>query len=122
MSEKKRILIIDDNEVIHLILKKILEPFYDICGEAFNGEDGFEKYKELNPDLVILDISMPGVSGFGCLKKIKEYDKNAKVIMLTAMDQEAVIEKVKYIGATEFIPKPFKIEFLLEKIKDVINS
>lgn len=119
----KRVLLIDDAKItINMLTDILLSNGYDVCGIAENGEEGFEKYKELNPDLVILDISMPGVSGFGCLKKIKEYDKNAKVIMLTAMDQEAVIEKVKYIGATEFIPKPFKIEFLLEKIKDVINS
>jgi len=121
MSEKKRILIIDDSEVIHIILKKILTPYYEICGEAFNGEEGFEKYKAVKPDLVILDISMPGVSGFGCLKKITEFDKSAKVIMLTAMDQDAVIEKVKNIGAIDFIAKPFKHEILLEKIKEVIN-
>ena len=96
----KKVLIVDDAYVMRKKLRKIVENLnYEVCGEAENGREAFEKYKELSPDLVTLDISMPEVDGMQCLEMIKNYDKNAQVLMVSALEQKELIRSALMLGA-----------------------
>ena len=104
-----RILIVDDSKTSRKILRGIIEECgHEVIGEAENGEVGFLKYQQLKPDIVTMDITMPKMDGIECLKVIRHYDENAKVIMITAAGQkEKMIEAVKN-GVIEFLTKPFE--------------
>ena len=116
------VLIVDDSRTSRKILKGVLEGAgYEIIGEATNGEEGYLKYKELKPDLVTMDITMPTMDGIESLSLIKYADENAKVIMITAAGQkEKMVEALKR-GAEEFITKPFVNEDVLATIKRVVQ-
>lgn len=102
------ILIVDDSRTSRRILKGILEgDGHTVVAEAENGEEGYLKYKELQPDLVTMDITMPIMDGIESLSLIKKENENAKVIMITAAGQkEKMVDALKR-GADEFITKPF---------------
>lgn len=103
-----KVLIIDDAAFIRVSLKTMLEKNnFEVVGEAENGEVGVMKYKQLKPDVVTMDVTMPGMDGIEALKAIKEYDPNAKIVMVTAMGQEAMVKKAVIGGAKSFIVKPF---------------
>jgi two-component system, chemotaxis family, chemotaxis protein CheY len=123
-KEEKKILLIDDSDVIHLLIEKILQTInIELNFEhAYDGINGVKKYKIFSPDLTFLDISMPMMSGYGCLKRIMKFDSEAKVIMLTALDQKEVSNKIKEIGAIGFISKPFKPDDLINKAKSVLYA
>src|SRR5665648_797609 len=93
----------------------------EIVGEAANGAIGVEMYKELRPDVVTMDITMPEMSGLEALKAIKAFDPQAKVIMVSAMGQEGVVKESIINGAKTFIVKPFKEEFLYQTICKVLG-
>ncbi|MBQ5850784.1 MAG: response regulator [Lachnospiraceae bacterium] len=114
-------IIIDDSKTSRSILRNILEENnYEVLAEATNGEEGFDKYQELQPDFVTLDITMPVMDGIETLTKIKEFDPEAVVIMVTAAGQkQKMLEAIK-LGAAEFVTKPFEtgqIISILEGIK-----
>lgn len=114
------VLIVDDSRTSRKILKGVLENGgFEVIGEAENGEQGYLKYKELNPDLVTMDITMPTMDGIESLTLIKHVNPNAKVVMITAAGQkEKMIDALKH-GAEEFITKPFdetEVLAILEKI------
>jgi len=118
-----RILIVDDSIVARNNLKTILKDAnHDIVAEASDGEAGFSKYKELTPDLVTMDITMPKLNGIECLKKIVEADPNAKVMMVSALGQGAKILEALNAGAKHYITKPFESDKVLEAINDVIGN
>ncbi len=112
-----KILIVDDSRTSRKILRGLLEESgHEVVGEAENGQEGVDKYKEFNPDITTLDITMPVMDGLEALTKIKEYDKNAKVIMVTAAGQQnKMVEAIKN-GASEFVTKPFEKENILKII------
>ena len=112
-----KILIVDDSRTSRKILRGLLEESgHEVVGEAENGQEGVDKYKEFNPDITTLDITMPVMDGLEALTKIKEYDKNAKVIMVTAAGQQnKMVEAIKS-GASEFVTKPFEKENILKII------
>lgn len=115
------ILIVDDSRTSRRILRNILtENGYEVVGEAENGQVGYEKYIELRPDLVTLDITMPTLDGLGALEKIMELDKDAKIVMVTAAGQKSKMVEAIKLGAAEFIQKPFEAEQILSVIKTVI--
>ncbi len=115
------VLIVDDSRTSRRILKNILvENNYEIAGEAEDGQSGYEKYIELSPDLVTLDITMPVLDGLTCLKKIMAFDKNAKVIMVTAAGQKSKMVDAIKSGASEFIQKPFEPEQIISIIQTVV--
>lgn len=115
------VLIVDDSRTSRRILRNILtENGFEIVGEAENGQIGYEKYIELKPDLVTLDITMPVLDGLGSLEKIMQLDKEANVIMVTAAGQKSKMVEAIKLGAAEFIQKPFEPEQILSVIKTVI--
>lgn len=114
------ILIVDDSTTSRKILRGILEEDgHVIIGEATNGQIAIDKYKELNPDITTMDITMPVMDGLEALKAIMEYDSNAKIIMVTAAGQKTkMVDAVRY-GAVEFLPKPFEAAQITEIIRKV---
>ena len=117
------ILIVDDSRTSRKILKEILEDAgHTVIAEAKDGEDGYLKYKELKPELVTLDITMPKMDGLEALQLIKKSDDHVKAIMITAAGQkEKMIQAIKY-GAAEFISKPYEPDEVKEVIEKVLND
>lgn len=117
-----KVLIVDDAELMRNLLKTILkQDGFEICGEADNGSDGLEKYKELNPDLVFLDIVMQKMNGIECLSQIKQLNPAVKVIMCSAMGQESYVTEALAGGADEFVVKPFKAKDVLKTVHKVVG-
>ena len=118
----KNILICDDAAFMRMMIKDILSKNgYNVAGEAENGLKAIEKYKEVSPDLVLMDITMPEMDGIQALKEIKKQDANARVIMCSAMGQQAMVIESIQAGAKDFIVKPFQAERVLEAVKKVIG-
>ena len=118
----KNILICDDVAFMRMMIKDILtKNGYNIAGEAENGAKAVEKYNELKPDLVLMDITMPEMDGIQALKKIKETDPNASVIMCSAMGQQAMVIESIQSGAKDFIVKPFQADRVLEAVQKVVG-
>lgn len=114
------VLIVDDSRTSRRILRNILtENGYEVIGEASDGQTGYEKYIELKPDLVTLDITMPVLDGLGTLEKIMQLNSEAKVIMVTAAGQKSKMVEAIKLGAAEFIQKPFEPEQILAIIQTV---
>ena len=118
----KNILIVDDAAFMRMMIKDILtKNGYNVVGEAENGAKALEKYNELKPDLVLMDITMPEVDGIKALKNIKAADPNATVIMCSAMGQQAMVIEAIQGGAKDFIVKPFQPDRVLEAVKKVVG-
>ncbi|MCR4649139.1 MAG: response regulator [Lachnospiraceae bacterium] len=118
----KNILIVDDAAFMRMMIKDILSKNgYTVAGEAENGVKAIEKYNELKPDLVLMDITMPDKDGIQALKEIKSTDPNAKVIMCSAMGQQAMVIESIQAGAKDFIVKPFQPDRVLEAVKKVVG-
>ena len=118
----KNILICDDAAFMRMMIKDILtKNGYNIAGEAENGAKAVEKYAELKPDLVLMDITMPEMDGIEALKKIKDTYPNAAVIMFSAMCQQAMVIESIQSGAKDFIVKPFQADRVLEAVQKVVG-
>ena len=118
----KSFLICDDAAFMRMMIKDILtKNGYTVAGEAENGVKAIEKYNEVHPDLVLMDITMPEMDGIQALKKIKEADASACVIMCSAMGQQAMVIEAIQSGAKDFIVKPFQAERVLEAVKKVVG-
>jgi two-component system chemotaxis response regulator CheY len=116
-----KILIVDDAAFMRMMIKDILvKNGYEVVGEAQDGSVAVEKYKELKPDLVTMDITMPEMDGIAALKEIKKIDPNAKVIMCSAMGQQAMVIDAIQAGAKDFIVKPFQADRVIEAIKKTL--
>jgi len=120
MSNK--VLIVDDAAFMRMMIKEILtKNGYTVVGEASDGAQAVEKYKELDPDLVTMDITMPEMDGITALKEIKKIDANARVIMCSAMGQQAMVIDAIQAGAKDFIVKPFQADRVIEAIKKTLG-
>ena len=118
----KNILICDDAAFMRMMIKDILtKNGYNVAGEAENGKVAVDKYKEINPDLVLMDITMPEMDGIQALKEIKKVDSSAMVIMCSAMGQQAMVIESIQAGAKDFIVKPFQAERVIEAVKKVVG-
>ena len=118
----KNVLICDDAAFMRMMIKDILtKNGYNVSGEAENGVKAVEKYKELSPDLVLMDITMPEMDGIQALKEIKKQDSGAKVIICSAMGQQAMVIESIQAGAKDFIVKPFQAERVIEAVKKVVG-
>lgn len=118
----KSILICDDAAFMRMMIKDILSKNgYTIAGEAENGVKAVEKYAETKPDLVMMDITMPEMDGIQAVKNIKALDASAKIVMCSAMGQQAMVIESIQAGARDFIVKPFQAERVLEAVRKVIG-
>ncbi|MEP9410156.1 MAG: response regulator [Candidatus Brocadia sp.] len=119
----KRILVVDDAKVIRMIIRQILTRHgFEIAGEAGNGREALEKYKELRPDAVTMDIVMPEVDGIQGLKEIMAFDKQAKVVMISAIDQrDALMESIRH-GAVDYVVKPFEDDRMVASLRNVFGE
>ena len=118
----KNILICDDAAFMRMMIKDILtKNGYNVIGEAEYGAKGVEKYNELKPDLVLMDITMPEMDGIAALKAIKANDPGASVIMCSAMGQQAMVIESIQSGAKDFIVKPFQADRVIEAVKKVVG-
>lgn len=117
-----RILIVDDAAFMRMMIRDILlKNGFEVVAEAENGLRAVEKYKEVSPDLVIMDITMPELSGIDAVKEIKKIDNAAKIIMCSAMGQQAMVIESIQAGAVDFIVKPFQAERVIEAVNKVIR-
>lgn len=118
----KTVMIVDDAAFMRMMIKDILvKNGYDVVGEAANGAEAVEKYKELKPDLVTMDITMPEMDGVAALKEIKKLDPNARVVMCSAMGQQAMVIDAIQSGAKDFIVKPFQNDRVIEAIRKAVG-
>ena len=118
----KNILICDDAAFMRMMIKDILtKNGYNVVGEAENGAKAVEKYQELKPDLVLMDITMPEMDGIQALKAIKAADPSATVIMCSGMGQQAMVIESIQSGAKDFIVKPFQQDRVLEAVRKVVG-
>ncbi len=119
----KKILIADDAAFMRMMVKDALvKGGYTDVTEAVDGADAVQKYVEINPDLVILDITMPNLDGLGALKEIRAKNNNANVIMCSAMGQESMVMEAVRSGAKDFIVKPFKPDRILKTVTAILGE
>ncbi|WHH61665.1 response regulator [Petroclostridium sp. X23] len=117
-----RVLIVDDAAFMRMALKTILEKNgFEVIAEAENGESGVRKYIECQPDIVTMDITMPGMDGIEALKSIKAYDAKAKIIIVSAVGKESMIKQAVMSGANYFIVKPFKEDHVVEILHKMLS-
>jgi two-component system, chemotaxis family, chemotaxis protein CheY len=117
-----RILVVDDAAFMRMMIKDILtKNGFEVVGEGADGAQAFEKYQELKPDLVTLDITMPEVDGIEALKMIRNFDASARVIMCSAMGQQAMVIDAIQAGAKDFIVKPFQADRVLEAVRKALS-
>ena len=115
-----RILIADDALFMRNMLREIfVKAGFQVVGEAANGVEAIERYHELRPDLVTMDIVMPLKSGIEALQQITREDPDARVVMCSALGQEALVIEAVHAGAKDFIVKPFKEERVLDVVRRV---
>ena len=118
----KNILICDDAAFMRMMIKDILtKNGYDVAGEAENGQVAVDKYSEVKPDLVMMDITMPEKDGIQALKEIKAKDPSANIIMCSAMGQQAMVIESIQAGAKDFIVKPFAADRVLEAVRKAVG-
>ncbi|WP_071395329.1 response regulator [Bacillus tuaregi] len=117
-----RILVVDDAAFMRMMIKDILtKNGYEVVGEAADGQQAVDKFKELHPDLVTMDITMPEMDGITALKEIRNINPNSKVIMCSAMGQQAMVIDAIQAGAKDFIVKPFQADRVLEAISKTLG-
>lgn len=115
----KKVLVCDDALAMRMIMKKHIENMgYEVIGEACDGIEAVSLYKEMKPDIVTMDVTMPNKNGIEALKEIIAYDRNASVVMVTAMGQEERVKEAILSGAKNFIVKPF----MADKLQEVIGK
>lgn len=118
----KRVLIVDDAEFMRMAIRMSLEKGgFEIVGEASDGMQAIQKYKECKPDIVTMDITMPEMGGIDSLKIIMQLDPKAKIVMLSAMGQESMVKEAILAGAKSFVIKPFKEEHILNTLNKVLS-
>ena len=121
MTEKAKVLVIDDSPFISKAVRKAVEPEgFEVVGQAFNGREGLEMIREHQPEIIILDVTMPVMDGLETAENIYRRNPDAKVIMLSAMGDEKLVTAAKRIGVKRFLNKPFKAEEMVAAIKGLL--
>ncbi len=116
-----KILIADDSDAIRLVLKDILSiGDHEIVAEAMDGEESVNLYKDLKPDVILLDLAMPKKDGLTVVKEIISFDSKAKIILITASDDQKTIQNCLSNGALSYISKPFDFKSILKTITDIL--
>lgn len=118
-----KIMLVDDAAFMRMMIKKALsDSGYSDFVEAQDGAEAVQKYEEEKPDMVIMDITMPNMDGLQALKKIKESDPNARVVMCTAMGQESMVVEAIKSGAKDFVVKPFDAQRIVQTVSDILGK
>jgi two-component system, chemotaxis family, chemotaxis protein CheY len=113
----KRVLVVDDANFMRMVVKDTLTPHgFQVCGEATNGAEAVEKYQELKPDLVTMDITMKVKDGLAAAREILAGDPNARIVMVTALGQEKMLLDSIALGVRDFVVKPFTAERILSAV------
>jgi len=116
------VLIVDDAAFMRMMVKDILtKNGFTVVGEAENGAVAVDKFAELTPDLVIMDITMPEMDGLQAVREIRKRDPQAKIIMCSAMGQQAMVIDAIQSGAKDFIVKPFQADRVVEAVKKALK-
>ena len=118
----KTVLVVDDAAFMRMMIRDILSKEGYVIHEAVNGRDAIEKYDELQPDLVTMDITMPEMNGLDALRTIRASDPAAKVLMVSAMGQQKMIVEALESGAMDFLVKPFQPTKVLETVKKCLQT
>ena len=117
-----KVLVVDDAAFMRMMIKDILRKGgYEVVGEAEDGAKAIEKYRELHPDLVTMDITMPDMDGITAVKEIRKIDPNAMIVMCSAMGQQAMVIDAIQAGAKDFVVKPFQPERVSEAVRKVLS-
>ncbi len=117
-----RILVVDDAAFMRMMIRDILvKNGYEVAGEAANGNEAVTKYQELRPDVTTMDITMPEMDGITAVREIRKLDPNARIIMCSAMGQQAMVLDAIQAGARDFIVKPFQEDRVIDAIKKVLR-
>lgn len=117
-----RVLIVDDAAFMRMMLRDILtKNGYEVAGEAENGAQAIERYKEVKPDLVTMDITMPEMDGITAVREIKKLDPHARIVMVSAMGQQAMVIEAIQAGALDFVVKPFQPDRVIEAVKKALS-
>lgn len=121
MAQSCKVLVIDDSPMVFKAVSKALEPEgFQMVGQAFNGQEGLDLINQLNPDIIVLDVTMPIMDGIQTAKVLFQKNPAAKVIMLSAMGDDELINKAKRIGIKVFLTKPFKPEELVNSVRSIL--
>ena len=116
------VLIVDDLAFIKIVLRDILEKAgFRVVGEASNGEQAISMYQDARPDVVLMDITMPGMDGLTALKQIRQIDPAARVIICSALGQQRLIVQAIQLGAKDFIVKPFQPQRVVSALKKALD-
>ncbi len=116
-----RVMIADDSDAIRLVLQDILSiGNHEVVSEAINGNEAIQKYSEVLPDILLLDLAMPKKDGLTVLKEIMTNHPKAKVILITASDNQSIINECLKVGACAFISKPFDFAYVLKLIDGIM--
>ena len=116
------VLIVDALAFIKIVLRDIIEKAgFRVIGEASNGEQAISLYQDTRPDVVLMDITMPGMDGLTALKKIRESDESARVIICSALGQQQLIVQAIQLGAKDFIVKPFQPQRVVSALKKALD-
>jgi two-component system chemotaxis response regulator CheY len=119
----KRVLIADDASFMRQMIRDIIEPEgFEVVGEASDGVEVVDKFRKLHPDVVMMDIVMPKRSGIDAVKAIRADAPSARVVMCSALGQEALVTEAIQAGAKDFIVKPFKPEAVLTTLRKVVEK
>ena len=118
-----KVLIADDSDSIRLVLKDILSiGEHEILAEAVDGAEAVDFYKQHSPEILLLDLAMPKKDGLQVVNEVIEHDPKAKIILITASDDQKVINECLKSGATSYISKPFDFNSVLKTIKEILES
>ena len=120
---KKKVMVVDDSRMMDLQIRKLLENTeFEVAAYCENGEEAIARYEEVQPDVVTMDIIMPGMDGLETAQAILEEYPEAKIIMVSSLAYDDTFEEAKSIGAKAFLDKPFDVEKLLAALDEAISS
>ena len=119
----RTILIVDDAIIIREMIKDAtIEAGWQVVGEAQNGQEAIDKYVELNPDVVTLDMVMPEFDGIHALEGIMRHDSQANILVVSALEQKETLKKAFQLGATDFVVKPFDVQHVVKAVNAMMAA
>lgn len=118
---KKRLMVVDDSHMVELQIRKLLEGSeFEVAAYCENGEEAIIRYEELQPDVVTMDIIMPGIDGLETAQIILEEHPEARIIMVSSLGYDDTVNEAESIGVKSFLYKPIKRDYLLQALKQAL--